>query len=91
MRRLNYWVVGSVTAAFLAGAFIGWIVTRLGCGEGTCAASAIVIGLTAGFVSAVGVGVVVVLADRSLREWRDAELAGAPPPEPGCETGEDAE
>ena len=71
-RRLNPWVTGSVGGAFVAGAFIGWIVTRLGCAEGTCTQSALVIAAIAGFVAAFGVGIVVVLADRSLREWREA-------------------
>ena len=71
-RRLNPWVTGSVGGAFVAGAFIGWVVTRLGCDEGTCTQSALVIAAIAGFVAAFGVGIVVVLADRSLRESRAA-------------------
>ena len=74
MRRLNYWVLGSVLAAFASGGFIGWMVTRHGCeGGGTCAQSAVFFGLISGFVAAFGVGVVVVLADRSLREWREQD------------------
>lgn len=91
MRRLNPWVVGSIGIGFAAGAFIGWIVTRVGCAEGSCIASAIFIGFISGLVAAAGVGVVVVLADRSIREWRAAEHAGGPMPEVGCETGEDAD
>ena len=88
MRRLNVWVLASVIIAFLTGGFIGWIVTRVGCIEGTCAGSAILIGLIAGFVASVGVGVVVVLATRSMDEWRRAERIGGPMPEPGCEAEE---
>lgn len=88
MRRLNYWVVGSVLLAFLTGGYIGWIVTRVGCADGTCAGSAAVIGLTSGFVAAFGVGIVVVLASRSLDEWRTAERAGGLEPEPGSESDE---
>ena len=91
MSRLNPWVIGSIGLGFAAGAFIGWIVTRIGCVEGSCTASAIFIGLISGLVAAAGVGVVVVLADRSIREWREAEQTGGPKPEVGCETGEDAE
>ena len=88
MRRLNPWVVGSVSGSFVAGAFIGWIVTRLGCEQGTCAQSAIVIGAVAGFVAAIGVGIVVVLADRSMREWRDGEHSANQHGEPDSEIGE---
>ena len=89
MRQLNIWVLGSVGLAFVAGGFIGWIVTRVGCPEGSsCVGSSILIGLTAGFVAAVGVGIVVVLATRSMEEWRSAQAAGGPMPEPGCETDE---
>ncbi len=87
MRRLNYWVVGSVLVAFGSGGFIGWIVTTTGCAD-DCTTSAILIGLIAGLVAAVGVGVVVVLADRSLNEWRTAQVQGGPMPEPGCESEE---
>lgn len=86
MKRMNIWVIGSVIGAFIAGSFIGWMVTRLGCAEGSCATSAILIGLVSGFVAAVGVGIVVVLADLSLREWRAAQQSGGPMPEPGRET-----
>lgn len=83
VRQLNYWVVGSVVLAFVTGGYIGWIVTRVGCADGTCAGAAVVIGLTAGFVAAAGVGVVVVLASRSMDEWRTADQTDRSTPEEG--------
>ena len=47
------------------------------------AGAAVVIGLTAGFVAAAGVGVVVVLASRSMDEWRTADQTDPSTPEEG--------
>lgn len=72
MTRLRYSFVAPVLTAGLVGGFIGWTVTRVGCSEATCSTlSSLAIGVISGLVAAAGVGVVVVLADRSLREWRE--------------------
>lgn len=81
------WV--TVAGAFMAGSFIGWIVTAISCQPDSCVVAATGVGLVSGVVSALGVGVVVVLAIRSIGEWRDATAAGIPPPGPGCETGDE--
>lgn len=74
MRRLNRWVLLSVLGAFVAGGFVGWIVTDIGCATDDCSTSAIFIGFVSGLVAATGVGVVVVLADLSLREHRESAV-----------------
>ena len=72
MARLRWTFAIPVLAAGAAGGFIGWAVARVGCLDGSCSPAAVfVIGLVSGLVAAVGVGIVVVLADRSLREWRE--------------------
>ena len=72
MGRLRYTFVVPVLVAGVVGGFIGWTVTRVGCSDATCSAlSSLATGVVSGLVAAAGVGVVVVLADRSLREWRE--------------------
>ena len=72
MARFRYTFVVPVLVAALVGGFIGWIVSRVGCTGDACSPLAnLAIGLVSGLVAAAGVGVVVVLADRSLREWRE--------------------
>lgn len=72
MGRLRYTFVVPVLVAGVVGGFIGWTVTRVGCSDAACSAlSSLATGVVSGLVAAAGVGVVVVLADRSLREWRE--------------------
>lgn len=72
MARLRYSFVIPVLAAGLVGGFIGWMVTRVGCVGSSCSPlTNLAIGLVSGLVAAAGVGIVVILADRSLREWRE--------------------
>ena len=72
MARLRYTFVMPVLAAGLVGGFIGWTVTRVACIGNSCSlVTNLAIGLVTGLVAAAGVGIVVVLADRSLREWRE--------------------
>ena len=72
MAKLRYTFVVPVLIAGVVGGFIGWTVTRVGCPDAACSAlSSLAIGVMSGLVAAAGVGVVVVLADRSLREWRE--------------------
>ena len=91
MTRTNGpWVALSVIVAFLAGGFIGWMVTAISCEPESCVLTAAGVGLASGIVTAIGVGVVAALAVRSLGEWRTAADEGREAPGPGCETGEDA-
>ena len=72
MARLRYSFVTPVVIAGVVGGFIGWTVTRIGCSSPGCSVlGSLAIAAVAGLVAAAGVGVVVVLADRSLREWRE--------------------
>ena len=77
MARLRYTFVIPVLAAGLVGGFIGWTVTRVGCIGNSCSpVTSMAIGLVSGMVAAAGVGIVVVLTDRSLREWREWQDSG---------------
>ena len=76
MTRLRYTFVAPVLLAGIVGGFIGWTVTRVGCSPPDCSVvGSLAIGALSGLVAAAGVGVVVVLADRSLREWREWQRA----------------
>jgi hypothetical protein len=85
MRHINPWLLWPVSVATIVGGVIGWIVTAISCQPDTCPASSAAVAVIASVVSGLGVGVVAVLAIRSLAEWRAAESAGLPLPEPGCE------
>ena len=72
MTRIRYTFAVPVVLAGVTGGFIGWTVTRLGCDGISCSQVAnVAVGLLTGLVAAAGVGIVVVLADRSLREWNE--------------------
>lgn len=78
MARLRFTFAVPVALAALIGGFIGGTVTRVGCLDGPCSSlSVLMVSVVSGLVAATGVGIVVVLADRSLREWR-SETGGAP-------------
>ena len=85
MRHLNPWVLWPVLIAGSVGGVIGWIVTAISCQPATCVATSGAVAVVAALVSALGVGVVAVLAIRSLAEWREAQDRGLPAPEVGCE------
>ena len=71
MARLRYTFAVPVGIAALIGGFIGGTVARVGCLDSACAGlSILMVAAVSGLVAATGVGIVVVLADRSLREWR---------------------
>ena len=55
---------------FIGGA-VGYLVTDASCSPGSCGFVAALIGLVTAVGAAVGVGVVVVLALKSLSEWRE--------------------
>lgn len=85
-RRLpNPWVAIPVLVGFLIGGLIGWSVTTVSCRPNGCVTLAVLVGIGAAFVTAVGVLVVAVLAIRSLNEWQQATRRGEEPPGPGCE------
>ena len=71
MARLRYAFMVPVGLAALIGGFIGGTVTRVGCIDSSCASmSILLVAAVSALVAATGVGIVVVLADRSLREWQ---------------------
>lgn len=80
MRRPNPWVAVPVVVATIAGAVIGFQVTRVSCAPASCLPSATVTGLVSAAAAFFGVGVVVVLAVRSIAEWREQQDRGGPPP-----------
>ena len=95
MRRPNLWFIVPTVAAAVIGAVVGWRVAYVSCSvdpdavaEGTrgCLGTEIAFGTLGAVVAFVGVGVVMVLAFRSLAEWREAAEQGRPPPEAGCES-----
>lgn len=71
MVRLRYTFAVPVGLAGLIGGFIGGTVARVGCLDSSCdSLSILLVAAVSTLVAAGGVGIVVVLADRSLREWR---------------------
>ena len=71
MARLRYTFAVPVGLAALIGGFIGGTVTRVGCIDASCnSLSILLVAAVSGLVAGTGVGIVVVLTDRSLREWR---------------------
>ena len=71
MARLRYTFAVPVGLAGLIGGFIGGTVARVGCLGSSCdSLSVLLVAAVSALVAATGVGIVVVLADRSLREWR---------------------
>ncbi|MCB2222965.1 MAG: hypothetical protein KQH83_02225 [Actinobacteria bacterium] len=81
MRRLNPWIAVPVLIATVAGGVIGFQVTRVSC-SGGCLWAAAAVGLLSAIAALVGVGTVLVLADRSVAEWREQQARGGPPPPP---------
>lgn len=71
-RRLpSPWVSIPVLVAAIAGGIVGYIVTDASCAPDTCVAAASVVSGLVAVLAGTGVGVVVVLALRSLAEWRE--------------------
>ena len=70
---------------FLAGAVVGWVVTRLGCLPEGCLGWQVIVAAISGLGAAIGIGVVVVLSIRSLDEWRRPNGRGdSEPTTPGA-------
>ena len=90
MTRLRFTFAVPVLLAGITGGFIGWTVTRLGCAGTSCSQVAnVVVGLLTGLVAAAGVGIVVVLADRSLREWNEWRARNGEGPDGGTRDSND--
>ena len=79
MKKPNPWVWLPVGFAALAGATIGWVVTRLGCLPQGCLGWQVTAAALAALGAGIGVLVVVVLAIRSLAEWRRTDDQGKGP------------
>ena len=90
MRRPNIWVATPTTLAGVAGGIVGYAVADASCAPGSCTAAAVAFAILGAIVSLVGVAVVVVLAVRSVAEWRSAPFDGTdgqhPPEEPETPT-----
>ena len=86
MNRLpNPWVLIPVIVAAAAGGVIGGLVTEVSCRPGSCVPISIAVGVTAALAAAAGTVTIVVLAMRSIAEWREH---GPPPvddPDPDAE------
>ncbi len=77
MPRIRYTFALPVLLAGTIGGFIGWTVAQVGCTGTACSwLTNAVVGFLAALVAAAGVGIVVVLADRSLREWNEWRASG---------------
>ena len=90
MRRYpNPWILIPVLLGGAVGSALGWVITDIGCRPDRCLGLTFAISLIAGLATAFGVGVVVVLAFRSMEEFHTADARGEEPPGPGCEVPED--
>jgi hypothetical protein len=69
-RRPNPWVATPVLVAALAGGLLGFFVTDASCAPGSCRIAAALIGTAVAVVVGGGIGVVTVLALKSLDEFR---------------------
>lgn len=79
----NPWIAIPVLVATVGGAVIGFQVTRVSCAPGSCVTAAVGIGIVAAAFALFGVGTVMVLAVRSIGEWREQQGRGETPPTPG--------
>ena len=75
MRGINPWVLFPVLAATVAGGVVGALVTQVSCAPGSCLGAAIGVGVLSAAAAFAGVGVVMVLAVRSVAEWRAGRQA----------------
>jgi hypothetical protein len=85
--RPNPWIAVPVVIATVTGAVVGFQITRVSCAPGSCLPAAAGIALLSALAAFAGVGTVVVLAVRSIAEWREHGEPGGPPEEdPGPPT-----
>ena len=89
MRRIpNPWILIPAVVAATGGAVVGYFVTDASCGTSSCPALAGTVAAISGIATAVGIGVVAVLALKSFAEWRDhadrevLTVSGDEPPGP---------
>jgi hypothetical protein len=84
VRTPNPWIAVPVLLATAVGGVVGFQITRVSCAPGSCFGAATGIGIVAALAAFFGVGTVVVLAARSIAEWRrQEEQSGPPPRDPG--------
>ncbi len=69
-RAPNPWVAVPTLLAAVLGGVLGWMVTRVNCLPERCTGTAVVVAIIAALIAGIGVLVVVVLAYRSIAEWR---------------------
>ncbi len=67
----NPWVALPVALAAITGGLVGYFVTDASCTPDSCTVAAVSVALVVGIGSALGVGLVVVLALKSISEWRE--------------------
>ncbi len=82
MRSLNPWVAIPVLIATIGGGVVGALIMELSCAPGSCVAASVGVGILSAAMAFFGVGVVVVLAARSMAEWRQQAATGTTRPEP---------
>ena len=82
MKNLNPWIAIPVTIATIGGGVVGALIMELSCAPGSCVPASIGVGVVSAALAFFGVGVVVVLAARSMAEWRHNTASGAPQPAP---------
>jgi hypothetical protein len=85
-RRLNPWFFIPVVLGLAIGGVLGWMITGVSCTD--CVTSQAVVAILGALVTGSGVGVVMVLAIRSMDEARARTAAGLPDQGAGCETGD---
>ena len=72
MNRIpNPWIVVPIAVAAITGGAVGYFVADASCTPDSCTLAAVSVGLVVAIGAAVGVGIVVVLAFKSISEWRE--------------------
>jgi hypothetical protein len=74
------WVTVPVLGGTVAGGVVGYLITQVSCAPGSCTVAAVGIGLVSAAAAFFGIGTVLVLALRSLAEWRELQARGGPAP-----------
>ena len=78
-RRLpSPWITVPVALGTIVGGVVGYLVTEVSCSPGSCPGPAVAIGLVSAVAAFFGIGTVMVLAVRSIAEWRRIEEQGGP-------------
>jgi hypothetical protein len=76
-RLPNPWILVPVVLAAVAGGVVGGLVTEVSCRPGSCVPLSVGVGIVSALAAAAGTVTIVVLALRSIAEWREY----GPPPE----------